>query len=218
MARSQVIISEETRRSNETKEERLLNEGLDFNMLFVLQNPEALTDNVRVSGWKELCKRKGFMNPDGSLTEKGLDIIALFPTVEITKEKEEEIKEVITKKVKEVGTFSNWVKELHKKVSDKLYILTGTKTPSMKVDGKNYPYMCGVTDLEQKIKSFIAKYDMKDLKKIEACILKHAEVRNQKLMFYIIRQGSDAKSDLSADYENFIEEVEEVKVSKKDLF
>jgi hypothetical protein len=174
-------------------------------MLFVLQNPDALNSNLRVSGWKELCKRKGYLTLSGDLTDKGLEIVELFSDG-LTVNDTGELKPIteVKERVKKDETFKEWVRGLHERIKTRLEKETGTKAPTMAIEGKSYPYMCGMVDLEQKIKTFIEKYGMKDLKIIEELLLRHCSVRNQKLISYIIKQGANAKSDLATDYENYV--------------
>jgi hypothetical protein len=204
-----------------TKEERLLNEGLDFNMLFVLQNPDTLNSNLRVSGWKELCKRKGYLTLGGDLTDKGLEIVELFSDG-LTINNAGELKpiEEVKEKVKKDTSFKDWVEILYEKIKERLFKETATKSPNIVVDGRAYPYMCSKVDLEQKIKTFISKYGMKDLKIIEALLLRHCSIRNQKIISYIIKQGANAKSDLAGDYENYVEEIpkDEGIIKKENIF
>ena len=48
---------------------------------------------------------------------------------------------------------------------------------------------------------------MDDMQKIEKCLLHHCSVRNQKMLYYIMREKDNAKSDMASDYEN-IEDLE----------
>lgn len=204
-----------------TKEEKLLNEGLDFNMLFVLQNPDSLNSNLRVSGWKELCKRKGYLTLSGDLTDKGLEIVELFSNgTEINVAGELKPIEEVKEKIAKDTTFKEWIAKLYEKLRDKLQKETSSRTPNIVVQGRPYPYMCGKVDLEQKIKGFISKYGMKNLVIIEDLLLRHCEVRNQKMISYILKQGTNAKSDLAGDYESYVPEAPKYEglIKKEDIF
>ena len=208
---------------DKTKEEQLLDKGLDFNMLYMLQHPEALTNHVRAKGWRELLLRKGYLDPTGELTETGFEVVTLFEsdTIRVVSENGEVIEEalnIVEEKVKKNTSFKDWVKELHKELLESVMLDSGVASPSIEVQGRKYPYMAGVVDLENKLKIFIKKYGYNDLKKIKAILLNHTKIRNQKMLNYIVFQGANAKSDMAADYENYVEGVVQKEVFKKDLF
>ena len=66
-------------------------------------------------------------------------------------------------------------------------------------------------DLQDKIEKFMDLYKMRDLDRIEKCLMHHLTVKNQKMIYYILREKQNGKSDLSADYDNF-EEIKSQKV------
>lgn len=196
------------------KYEYLISSGLDFNHLFVLQNINNLPEINKVLGWYELLKKRDYITEDGILTQKGEFIISLF----LKKEENVTKSEIIENKQQ---TFSQWIVSLHNKLQSKLIELTGTSKINLVFDGKptKYPYFCSVVDLEEKLKKFISRYKMEDLKRIEHLLLKHCEVRNQKILMYILREGANANSGLATDYENYVEEVIDVKpIKKQDYF
>lgn len=108
----------------------------------------------------------------------------------------------------ETGKF-DWT-AMHARLKTQLKNVTGKGQYYLNVHGTDYPYLPGVQDLRLKVEKFIEKYQMKDMDKIEKCLMRHLSIRNQKLIFYVIREKGDAKSDLAADYENF-DDLKEVK-------
>lgn len=198
------------------KEEFLFASGLDFNHLYVLQNINNLPEVNRLTGYYNVLVGKGYI--DGEvLSDKGKEIVEMFniiPKNEDIIDNKQQIEEV------KPLSFSLWVAELYKKLQDKLEQIAGNKNPNLVFEGKStkYPYLCGVLDLEGKLKKFIGKYTMTDLKRIEALLLKHCEIRNQKIMRYIIKEGSEKGSDLALDYENYVEEKPKEVIKKEDFF
>lgn len=188
--------------------EFLFASGLDFNHLFVLQNINNLPEINRITGYYNILKAKGYIEEDGVISAKGEEIIAQFM------QKEENcINSAIDQKVVEDKplTFSQYVVELHNKLQSKLTEITGKKNVNLSFDGKgtSYPYLCSVVDLEGKLKKFINRYKYDDLKRIESLLLKHCEIRNQKIMRYILREKPETGSDMALDYENYSENQEE---------
>ncbi len=189
--------------------EHLFASGLDFNHLFVLQNIDNIPEINRITGYYNVLKAKGFIEEDGILSVKGQEIIAQFM------QKEENCTNHAIKKetIKEFQplTFSEWSAILHRQLQEKLVKLTGKKQVNLTFDGKGttYPYLCSVVDLEGKLKKFIQRYNYTDLKRIEHLLLKHCEVRNQKIMRYILREKPETGSDLASDYENYSENQEQ---------
>ncbi len=205
-----------------TNIEDLFCRGLDFNHLYVLQNINNLPDVNKIIGYYEMLKKRDYITEDGILTLKGQEVIALF-----TKDFQlanQETSSVVNKNDNTVQdnkqTFSNWVVELHSKLQQKLKDIGVTEKVKLVFDGKqtNHPYFCSVVDLEGKIKKFISRYRMDDLKRIEACLLKHCEVRNQKLLMYILREGANTGSSLASDYESYVEEIISKPIKKADFF
>ena len=198
--------------------EFLFASGLDFNHLFVLQNIDNLPEINRITGYYNILKAKGFIEDDGIISTKGQEIISLFvKKEENVKNNETElinnnnnIEHIVENKPK--LTFSQFVAELHNKLQTKLTELTGKKNVNLSFDGKgtSYPYLCSVVDLEGKLKKFIQRYKYDDLKRIESLLLKHCEIRNQKIMRYILREKPETGSDMALDYENYVENSFEV--------
>lgn len=202
------------------KEEFLFASGLDFNHLYVLQNINNLPEVNRLTGYYNVLVGKGYID-SGVLSDKGQEIVSLF----MQKEEDfikNEINNQISEEVKEIQkplSFSQWAADLYKKLQDKLQDVTGNKNPNLVFEGKptKYPYLCSVLDLEGKLKKFIGKYTMTDLERIEKLLLKHCEIRNQKIMRYIIKEGNEKGSDMALDYENYIEE-KPVEIIKKENY
>jgi|694.fasta_scaffold00478_119 hypothetical protein len=200
------------------KEEFLFASGLDFNHLYVLQNINNLPEVNRLTGYYNILKAKGYI--DGEvLSDKGQEIVTMFNIINKNEENVDNNKQN-SEEVQKPLSFSQWVAELHRKLQDKLLNLTGSNSPNLVFDGKvqKWPYLCGVLDLEGKLKKFIGKYTMTDLERIEKLLLKHCEIRNQKIMRYIIKEGNEKGSDMALDYENYVEEKPKVILTKKDFF
>lgn len=203
-----------------TNIEFLFASGLDFNHLFVLQNIDNLPQINRITGYYNILKVKGFIEEDGLINEKGKEIVNLFTKKEelsITTNNDVEKEE--TKPI----TFSEWCYILYIQLQEKLVKLTGKKQVNLTFDGKqtSYPYLCSYVDLEGKLKKFISRYNYNDLKRIEILLLKHCELRNQKIMRYILREKPETGSDLASDYENYVEDSFETVnkiVNKNDFF
>lgn len=176
---------------------RILEQGIDLNQYIFMnliaskEELTALRGNVKVQGWITMMIMKGFIeeiNGALSLTEKGKDMVS-------------EIGE--TKVDTKVPTGKYDYVALHTRLKEELKRLTGKSQYQLEVKGKEYPYLPAALDLKSKIEKFIEKYQMKDMDRIEECLKRHLGIRNQKLVYYIMREKGDAKSDLAGDYEVF---------------
>jgi hypothetical protein len=213
------------------KEEFLFASGLDFNHLYVLQNINNLPEVNRLTGYYNILKAKGYI--DGEvLSDKGQEIISLFMQKEENCIKNEMLnnihknEDIVDNKqnsenVSEIHkplTFSQWIVQLHEKLQKKVWELYDSNQTYIVVQGTRYPYLCGIKDLEGKIKKFIGKYDYKDLERIEKLLLKHCEVKNQKIVRYILKEGAEKGSDMASDYENYVEETPKEIIKKESYF
>jgi hypothetical protein len=192
-----------------TREEILLSEGLDFNILFILQNIKSLPDNIKVRGWKELAIRKGYIDRTDSLTEKGISIVELFEE----KPKEEK---VISKKEEKAISFEQWCIILHKKLQDLLVKRTGKKQKTLY---GGYPFLCNAKDLEGKLKTVINKYKITNLEKCEKVLINYIEKSIKSnfdkvkiMQYYIMKDGF---SLFYTDYEQFEDEQMETPTLKE---
>ncbi len=184
---------------------KVLDEGIDLNQ-YILMNMIALNEDltkitklVKIQGWITMMKMKRYLeeiNGKLFLTEKGKNIVANVGKINI------DLK-IDTGKYK-------W-ENLHSCLRIELKRLTGKNQFQLEVKGREYPYLPGLLDLRSKIEKFIEKYEMNDMEKIERCLMRHLAIRNQKMIYYIIREKGDAKSDLAADYENFYD-LKEIKI------
>jgi hypothetical protein len=204
-----------------TKEEFLFASGLDFNHLYTLQNLNNLPNlGRRVEGWLNILIAKGFIDDDHWPTEKGNEILSKFNNSQTVVNIEQDgslVEEPV--KNESVKTFSNFVDELDTKLKEKIKKLTGHNQAYITVQNVKYPYLSDAVDLESKLKKFVTKYKKQDLKRIEACLLKHCEIRNQKILMYIMREKGDSKSDLAVDYDNYVEELPKItNIKKEDFF
>lgn len=191
------------------KLQEILNANLDLNhyvlLTMIIDNqPVEKVDDVKVKGWLKMMLMKGLIekhNEIYKITEQGLSVALLQP------------RKLLLTDVMKVGyDYEN----LQKILKEELKRLTGYSQYFIKVQGTNYPYIPSVLDLKTKIEKFKMVYKMTDMEKIEKCLLRHLSIRNQKLVYYIIREKGDSKSDLAADYENFNElrEIKTVIVNK----
>lgn len=189
-------LSKPTKNAAITKEQFLLDEGLDFNILFVLQNPNAKIKNSRFDGWKRLAVLKDCITEDGELTEKGIIVTDLFKPVAIPIAEQKE--------AEPLPPFSKWVVDLHAKLEQVLVDGIGKK---QKVIDKKYSFLCNAKDLESKLKVMISKYKIKDLKKCEKVLERY--VRNciesnfeytQLVQYYLMK---DNVSKFYTDFENW---------------
>lgn len=186
-----------------TKEEKLLSEGLDFNILYVLQNIKNLPDNIKVRGWKELAVRKGLIDRTDSLTEKGFSIVELF----INKEEQPTVVQKEEKKQPNGLTFEQWCISLHSKLQLLLFQRTGKKQKTLY---GGFPFLCNAKDLEGKLKTVINKYKITNLEKCEKVLINYVEKsiktnfdKVKIIQYYIMKDGF---SLFYTDYEQFEEE------------
>lgn len=196
-----------------TKEEFLLKGGIDFNMLWVLQHPKLLKENIRVNGWTEVCKKKGLLDNYGELTEKGHEIVNMFEEkIEISNITIQEEKETIYQTIE---------KELIETL-----INSGYKA-NLKGFG-NVPFLPDAIELERHLKMFWKDYpQFKDIKKITKILKEHINECSKKNSFapackyFIYKRGIGGY--LGNIYKNYKEKEEEIVVEremlkKEDLF
>lgn len=186
--------------------EEILKQGVDMNHYIILtmiyqKQPIHTINNVKIQGWLKMMIMKNLIAEKSGeyfLTEKGLETIKKVGLTEILVKVEDKLK--ITDLMK---TTSYDYDALHKRLKEKLKEITGSSQYFLKVQGGMYPYLPGATDLKNKIEKFKLVYKLNDMQRIEQCLMQHLTIRNQKLIYYIIRERGDAKSDLASDYENF---------------
>lgn len=181
---------------------KVLDAGLLLDHYYVLcniKNGIALVKNRRMQGFINLLTKKEYIKDD-LLTEKAMVLIkhceaeGILPT--ITPSAEKGVTDL---------EFISWATKTHTACREKIKEITGRYQYYLKVQGREYPYLPGLTDFIGKLEKFIKVYQFTDLQKIEKCLLKHCTTRNQKMIYYIMREKGDAKSDLASDYENFEE-------------
>ena len=184
--------------------QKIYKEGIDFSSFFKL----VIAQKGGVYLFPSLDftpeKLEGYLTFDLQLTKKGEDLL-------------NKINGVSTK----IDT--NFYKELHKKLQNELFTLTGKK---QKVIGGKYSFLCNSFDLENRLSKVVKKYNLEDLNKIEKLLIKYiyncykADFKMTPLIeYYIIKDNS---SKLVTDYFNFEEKKEIQKEKKlidtKDLF
>lgn len=171
---------------------QILEDGLLLDHYYVLcrmKNGEKPVSSRRVQGFINLLTKKEYLKDD-QLTEKAELLVENCATMSVPPLPISE-------------DFTKWITELHIKCRDKIKKLTDRNQAYIKVNNVDYPYLPGVTDLGKKLEKFIRVYKHSDREKIEKCLLRHCDTRNQKMIYYIMREKENAKSDLASDYENF---------------
>lgn len=189
--------------------QEVLLQEIDLNHYMILtmihqQEPIETIKNIKVQGWlnmmimKELIAKK-----DGKyfLIEKGLNLIKKVGLTEVVVKMDQKI--LLTDLMKKNDVYD--YNALHLRLKEQLKKLIGSSQYFLQVQGNKYPYLCGATDLKLKIEKFKQVYKLTDMEKIEKCLMRHLSIHNQKLIYYIIREKGDSKSDLAGDYENFDE-------------
>jgi len=143
--------------------------------------------------WDDL-KLGGYCNFQLELTKKGRELLeSVQPSKKID---------------------TNFYKELHKKLQNELFILTGKK---QKVIGGKYSFLCNAFDLEHKLSRLIKKHQITDLKRIEKLLLKYihtcykADFKMVQLLEYYIEKSGTSK--LMTDFESF--EEKDLDISEK---
>lgn len=102
---------------------------------------------------------------------------------------------------------TDYYSNLHKKLQDKLFELTGKKQKMLM--GKYY-FLCGKEDLRYKLEGVIKKYKLEDKNKIEDILVKYVERCHKAgwdkvhLIEYYISKYNTSK--LVTDYENYEEQ------------
>ena len=183
-----------------TKEQLIwiLDKGIDCNQRSLLLLYPDLPDHIKVSGWKVLLEKNGFIS-DGTLTQKADVYIS-------------EYNSLINKEVKDSFSVDNWCKEVHVKLKELLLKLTGKEQVRAAIRDKSYSFLCNEKDFTKRMKDFLKKYDVKDFVKLEKVMYMYVNsCHKQKSWFplmeyYIIKDGY---SKLATDYDSFIELVEE---------
>lgn len=112
---------------------------------------------------------------------------------------------------------SEYFTELHKKLQQRLFELTGKKQHL--IQGK-YAFLCNAKDLQTRLLKVIGKYGLKDLVKIERLLLNHVAKsvkarfdKVQLLEYFIIK---DNVSALATQYETFDDIIEDNKIESTD--
>lgn len=188
--------------------EEILKQKIDLNHYILLtmiyhKEPIEKLENSKVQGWVKMMIMKGLVEENKGqylLSDKGLQLIKSVGLVEIVVKQEQKI--VLTDLVKSTPSGYDY-EGLQKRLKEELKRLTGNSQFFLKVQGNVFPYLPGVTDLKNKLEKFKSTYKLNDMSKIEKCLMRHLTVRNQKMIYYIMRERGDAKSDLASDYENF---------------
>lgn len=186
--------------------EEILRNKVDLNHFIILtmiyqKQPVETLQNVKVQGWLKMMMMKQLISQENGkylVTEEGLKIIKNVGLTEIVVKAEEKLKLTDLMKTNTVYDYD----ALHKRLKEELKKLTGNSQYFLKVQGNTFPYIPGVTDLRQKLEKFKMVYKLTDMDKIERCLMRHLSIRNQKMIYYIMRERGDAKSDLAGDYEN----------------
>jgi hypothetical protein len=173
--------------------------------IYYNQEEEFLKDNSYNRKFQNL-RELGFLALNNKLTLEGKNLIEFEIGKSDFLKKEETVKEKIPE---------NYFDNLHTKLQDKLYNLTGKKQNMLQ--GK-YAFLCNKSDLQKRLAKVIKDYKLKDLDKIEKILLNYVTkcvvTRFDKvhlIQYFIIKDGN---SILATIYENY--EENEVKDSIED--
>lgn len=172
--------------------------------IYYNQEEEFLKDNSYNRKFQNL-RELGFLALNNKLTLEGKNLIEF----EIGKPDFTKKTEIIKEKISE-----NYFDNLHKKLQDKLFELTGKKQQMLQ--GK-YAFLCNKSDLQKRLAKVIKDYKLKDLDKIEKILLNYVTkcvvTRFDKvhlIQYFIIKDGN---SILATIYENYEEEEIDNKIS-----
>lgn len=165
--------------------------------IYYNQEEEFLKDNSYNRKFQNL-RELGFLALNNKLTLEGKNLIEFEIGKSDFLKKEETVKEKIPE---------NYFDNLHTKLQDKLYNLTGKKQNMLQ--GK-YAFLCNKSDLQKRLAKVIKDYKLKDLDKIEKILLNYVTkcvaTRFDKvhlIQYFIIKDGN---SILATIYENYEEE------------
>ncbi len=160
-----------------------------------LKNKIKPVESKRIQGFVNLLTKKGFIDDENKLTEKGLKLVETC------------IAEQPDRKL----DFKDWVVLLHKRCQEKLTELTGSNQVRASINkGPAYSFLPNSKDLETKLEQFIKYYKYKDFEKIEKSILSHVEKCHAKdnwfplIQYYIMK---DKFSPMMTDIQMPQEEV-----------
>jgi hypothetical protein len=172
--------------------------------IYYNQEEEFLKDNSYNRKFQNL-RELGFLALNNKLTLEGKNLIEFEIGKSDFLKKEETVKEKIPE---------NYFDNLHTKLQDKLYNLTGKKQNMLQ--GK-YAFLCNKSDLQKRLAKVIKDYKLKDLDKIEKILLNYVTkcvvTRFDKvhlIQYFIIKDGN---SILATIYENYEEEEIDNKIS-----
>lgn len=132
-------------------------------ILAQLNENQPLPKSLKVDGHLNLLQKKQFINQEGKLTDKAIEILAY-----INDDK------VILKQVEEKNqNFSQFCQSLFTKLENKVIELGEKKTFKNPSTERLLP--SNVKELSDRIKDFMKKYNYTDLTKIEEELLQHVE-------------------------------------------
>ena len=176
----------------------LLNDGFDFNILYVLQNIKNLPINKKVYGWKLNCLKLEYIDAFDNITEKGADIVNLFLTPSI-------------ENVKSNLKLDEWCISTEKELTDHL-MKVAQKKASFKGFG-NVTFLPTEVELKKHLIAFWKEYkSYNDLDKIKKVLISHIDDCNSKnnwapaIKYFIFKKGTG--THLASAYK-FFEEKEE---------
>lgn len=187
--------------------------GLDFNQFFTLLLWDKNTLDSKITGWKFLLEKKGYLDPNKQITAEGEDLI-------------QEYKELSEEKVVTSFNLGVWCEHLHTKLETRLEALTGKRQKTDKIKGKSYSFLPNKVDLQKKVQEVVKKYNCKEYQKIETTLLNYINSCYKEnsyfplLKYYILK---DNESSLMTDLTNEENEIEELgtkleRIKTKDLF
>ena len=168
---------------DEEKYEEILSNGLLLDHYFVLcriKGGVKLSENKRIQGFVNLLTKKGYIDNDGNLTEKSMNIVDETKFISPSKKDE---------------NFNTWVKSVHNACEEKIKKMTGKKQVRDKIDGKYYSFLPNIIDLEKVLYKVTSLYKITDFVKIERTIMKYIEECAKAdrwfpvLQYYIMKNG-----------------------------
>lgn len=182
---------------------KILDQGLLLDHYVVLCNirDKSVPDWKRISGFINLLHKKGYLE-EGELTPLAVALLEGRP--------EPLVQPVEEKKIDSDFDYADWIIGLHKRLETKISELTGKKQVRDSVrGGKPYSFLPNSTDLGKVLLKVIRSYGLRDLDKIERCLMKHIEECSRKgswfplMQYYILK---DKMSTLVTDIDTVDEE------------
>lgn len=188
---------------SESKYNEILSNGLimdHYLILLSLRDKKQPFNSKRFQGFINLLQKKGLINTDYSLTEKGQLLVG--------------------KENKAETSFSAWVTQLHINCQNKLQELTGKKQVRDKIKNISYSFLPNPTDLAKSLSKVVLTYKISNFEKIEKTIMSYIEKCNNERNWFPVLQyyiSKDNTSRLVTDMESEEEILEQTYKSRQKL-